>query len=720
MRTGDLIHKEYEEKVRDIKYKFCHYKQFDYNLLRYIWDLKTAGNGERTSYNDVIIMADTETSKKKPDTIEIIRKKGKARKQWKTGENHVVCWTISIRAYHHNIVTLYGRKPSKLIETLLRIHMHMNGLKTVVYFHNFAYDHTFLRKFAYKQYGLPKYQLNVKSQYPIYIEYDNGLVFKDSLILAQRKLEKWADDLNVEHKKATGKWDYDLIRDQDTPLSDDEKEYIEHDTLAGVECIDATLQALQKDIRSVPLTATGIPREQTRKRGKRKAHEFFQKIALTLMQYKKFTCMFHGGYTHGNRHYVDTVISKVSGFELVKAFDFCSSYPYALLGFKYPMEKFTAMDNCDRQFILDNMEDYAFAFKLIAVNIHLKTDMEPMPALQFSKCVKTINAICDNGRILAANYVEIYLTEYDLAVIDQQYEMKNHICVEVESAYKDYLPRWFTDYIFEAFKNKCFLKHGDAVLYSIAKALVNSLYGMTVQKAIKEDIIEDYISGEFKIKHLDSLDEENKKYEDYLNKLTTIFPYQWGVWCTAIAFYNVHRLARCCRLPLYMDTDSCYGIDWDMDLLNAYNQECKDRLTANGYGSVTADGKEYWLGVAEHEGDKDTYTEFRYEGAKRYCGRKVSDGQLHSTVAGVPKSGAICLDDNIENFHAGFVFDGTKTGKKTHVYFNVDSIYIDDHGNETGDSISLIPCDYELDSVNVYNWEELFDEEVSIQIYDEY
>ena len=342
-----------------------------------------------------------------------------------------------------------------------------------------------------------------------------------------------------------------------------------------------------------------------------------------------------------------------------------------------------------------------------------------MPALQFSKCIKSINAITDNGRVLAANYVEIYLTEYDLAIIDQQYEMEKHICCEVETAFKDYLPRWFTDYIFESFTNKCFLKHGDAVLYSIAKALVNSLYGMTVQKAIKEDIIEDYVSGEFKIKHL-NLDAENEKYQDYLNKMTSIFPYQWGVWCTAIAFYNVHRLAKCCRLPLYMDTDSCYGIDWDMDLLNAYNQECKDRLTANGYGAVIADGNEYWLGVAEHEGDKDTYTEFRYEGAKRYCGRKLSDGQLHSTVAGVPKSGAICLDDKIENFHAGFVFDGLKTGKKTHVYFNVDEIYVDQNGNETGDSISLIPCDYELDSVNVYDWEELFDEEVSIQIYDEY
>ena len=106
-------------------------------------------------------------------------------------------------------------------------------------------------------------------------------------------------------------------------------------------------------------------------------------------------------------------------------------------------------------------------------------------------------------------------------------------------------------------------------------------------------------------------------------------------------------------------------------------------------------------------------------GAKRYCGRCKADGRLHITVAGVPKKrGALCLKEDIKNFHPGFIFSGEITGKKTHVYFIKDKIYIDKAGNETGDSISLIPCDYELDSVRVINWEELFNEEVNIQIYE--
>ena len=184
--------------------------------------------------------------------------------------------------------------------------------------------------------------------------------------------------------------------------------------------------------------------------------------------------------------------------------------------------------------------------------------------------------------------------------------------------------------------------------------------------------------------------------------------------------YNLFQLGKCCKTWFYSDTDSCYGQGWNKEKLDAYNQSCKDKLIAAGYDAVRINGKEYWLGVAETEGDKDKYTEFKYMGAKRYCGRCVADGKLHLTVAGVPKKkGAECLEEDISNFTPGFVFPGTKTGKKTHIYFYVPEIYTDKNGNETGDSISLIPCDYELDCIERYDWMDMFTTEVEIQIYDE-
>ena len=209
------------------------------------------------------------------------------------------------------------------------------------------------------------------------------------------------------------------------------------------------------------------------------------------------------------------------------------------------------------------------------------------------------------------------------------------------------------------------------------------------------------------------------KYEKYINRTRHVLPYQWGVTVTSIAFYNLHQLVKCCSHPLYCDTDSCYGVGWHLEAVSSYNKACTEQLIANNYLPVEVNGKTFGIGVAEHEGDKDTYSEFKYMGAKRYCGRCIKYNAIHITVAGVPKiSGADCLEDDINNFHSGFIFSGTRTGKKTHLYFNKEEIYIDKDGNETGDSISLIPCDYELDSVNVVNWEDLFNEEIQIQIYE--
>ena len=146
-----------------------------------------------------------------------------------------------------------------------------------------------------------------------------------------------------------------------------------------------------------------------------------------------------------------------------------------------------------------------------------------------------------------------------------------------------------------------------------------------------------------------------------------------------------------------------------------YNNRCIEKLAANGYGPVICNGKEYCLGVATLDGE---YTQFRTVGAKRYCGRSKEDGKLHSTVAGVPKRGAACLDDNIENFTKGFIFPGSKTGKQTHTYFFSEDIHTDDQGNDIGDSIDLSPCDYLLSSVNVFDWESLFDEEIEVQVYE--
>ena len=465
----------------------------------------------------------------------------------------------------------------------------------------------------------------------------------------------------------------------------------------------------------MPYTATGIPREEIRILGQQNnAHDWFLRQALTYLQQVIMEKVYHGGYAHANRHFIEEVIEG-----LIRCFDFASSYPFCMLAFKFPAERFTPVPDCQMQDLIKMEDEYAYRCKLRMYKFRLKDDRTPMPVLQYSKLVKDVNCVQDNGRVLCGLYAEIWVTEQDLAVINEQYICEKHICTEVESAAKEYLPRWLTDYIFRLFSEKCTLKGGDPVLYSLAKARLNSIYGLFVQKPVRDSIEEDYDTGEYLNAHKDL----EAEYEKYVQRYTSVLPYQIGVWVTAYAFRNLHRLGKCIDYEhggewIYSDTDSIYATGWDMEKVNAYNEHCKELLRANGYGPVKIGAKEFWLGIAESKEKEDAYSEFVTTGAKRYCGRSLEDGQIHITVAGVPKKGAECLKDDIRKFRTGFKFTGRKTGKKTHTYFYND-IYTDAAGNETGDSIDLSPCDYLLDAAEVVDWEKVFEEEIEVQVYDE-
>lgn len=710
MTRQALLNKRRAYFHNEHKYICAHWKDFDFDIFDKIMYIARAGRGDNDTYNDVILMFDTETSKETPGIV---------------CSNYVVAWTLSVRAFNTNICTLYGSRPSELIYVMDLIHKHMPGDKTIFYAHNYSYDYVFARKFMFVKWGTPQKQLNTKSHYPLFMEFANGIIIKDSLILAQRSLEKWADDLDVEHKKAVGKWNYDKIRHQGDGRSftKDEIEYIEHDTLAGVECIQKTMDTLNKRIYSMPYTATGIPREAVREIGrKHHARDLFMRIVPDYHIQEILEKVYHGGYTHGNRHYISrTVLAK--DFGNIKAKDFSSSYPFCLLARRYPMERFSKTSDCSIDHVLKYGDKYAFIFKLILVNVRLKSDAIPMPALQYSKCTQTVNAVEDNGRILTAKYAEIYTNETDLKIIAEQYTFDAAACTEVYSSKKDYLPRWFTDYVFECFKDKCELKGGDPVLYSIAKAKLNSLYGMICQHPCRLMIEEDYTTGEYAKDETQNLEE---LYEKYTKKFTSILPYQWGVWVTSYAFENLFTLGKCVDgIWLYSDTDSAYATGWDEEKVASYNQKCKDELAANGYGAVKVNDKEFWLGVAENDGE---YSQFRCAGSKRYCVRyartpenvkKKTAGKLKLTVAGVPKKGVKCLKNNIKNFHKEFIFDGKTTGKLQHTYFFEPEIWVDENGNERADSIDLSPCEYKLDDVKIVDWEKLWEEDVEIQIYEE-
>ena len=683
------------------EYSMCYWTEFNYKILQNC-KYRKYNRWNTSTCNDITIMLDTETSKKHEDRyLTVYHKNKEVEKVYQADHNHIVIWTITIRLFDLDIATIYGRKPSECVQAIKCMLENLKGDFTHIYVHNLGYDWTFLRKFFIREFGFPIEQLNVKSHYPINIKFESGLILKDSLILAQRSLEKWANDLQVDARKAVGSWDYDKLRNQDSEITEEEMHYAEYDTLSGTQCIDKFRLQLGKWIGNMPYTSTGVLREVVKKVGsKNNAKREYNKQLVTWEEYLTLVSMFHGGYVHGNRNYLGS--NRIFG--LIQGYDFASSYPYIILTHKFPMTKFKPLDKeVDLNYILRNAEDHAFMFRMVLVNVRLKDESFGMPILQYSKC-KTLNDITDNGRIIAAQVVAFYTNEVDAALYEKYYTWDKCIITEVETAKKDYLPKWYRDIIYQLFIDKTKLKHVDDILYTIQKYKLNAGYGLMVQRLDKIMWLEDYETGEY-------LEDESITPEEAFIKNTkkrsTVLPYQWGVWVTSYAMKNLFTLGRCCKIWLYSDTDSVYGIGWDKVKVKKYNKHCIKMCKDAGYEGVEHEGKIYWLGVAETE-RKDKYSEFKYMGAKRYCGRSYADNKIHITVAGVPKDAAELLNDDITEFKKGFVFDGDKSGKKTHTYLTVDDIYIDEFGNETGDSIDLSPCDYKMDQVKYHSMDEFF------------
>lgn len=691
------------------EYSVKYWADFDFSIFSKC-PVSQARGKKKTKLNELFIMLDTETSKSGEDEYKVVR----GQKKYKLNPNYVVAWSMAINVYGMDIVTVYGDSPEQIAPFIEQMHNSLKGNKTIIYCHFLGYDFAFLQRFFIESWGYPSNQLNTRPHYPISIEFSNGINFRDSLILAQTGIEKWAADLQAENGKAVGKWDYDKIRHQHEPFTDDEIKYIECDVLAGVECLSIMRKNLQSSYSAMPFTKTGIVRNAAREAGRpfdahKQAVKYYRDGYIV---YKMLEELYHGGYTHANRHITGWTIEGK-----IECYDFSSSYLFTLLCEKYPCEHFAQYNGeVTINTILTACDRFAFIFKFRANHVRLKNRAEPFPVLQLYKMRRCVDVVVDNGRILEAGYIEFLCNDVDFSMIVSQYEWKDYDITCVYRASKRYLPMWLRQFIFDKYKAKCELKGGDPVEYALSKSAANSIYGMTVQHLMQNSIIQNYDTGEYTTEYHDTEEDFNKA----VKKRGTFLFYGWGCYCTSFAMKNVIMLSHCVNdreySALYTDTDSCYSDNWNYEAIEQYNILCKAKLRAAGFDSVTVNGREFVLGCAEKDGE---YTQFRVLGSKRYCCRKL-DGTLKITVAGVPKKkGAICLKNDIENFKSGFVFDGETTGKLTHIYQYVNSIYQNEHGDLISDSVNLVPCDYLLDEAIEYKIEKMGDMEINIQVFND-
>lgn len=688
-------------------YPVIYFKNYDYMRLFDGNFIKKSNAGHFQSVYEKIITVDTETF--------VFDKKD---------IGFITDWTITIE----NDCCIYGNHVYDLVNTIDRIADVLHADKEHLvrfYIHNFPYDYMFLRNHMISKWGEPDQSLASKTHRYIFLDWTTfGIEFRDSQILTQRSLERLCQDMGTT-AKAVGTWDYKKFRTPDSGRSSKEIAYVCTDTIALCKALRKYIADRGYTVANVPLTNTGFIRNKARaeSRKDKKWRKKFLQMQLSLEQYKQLLDCYHGGYTHANRFYVNRIVTKK-----MQCYDFASSYPAVICYRKYPMTQFVYTDGLSLKDILELKEDYAFSGYIRLTNVRLKKEC-PMPPMAFHKakaCVfpnadgRTQKSIfadnLDNGKIVNADIVIYPFTDPDLQIILDSYDYDSADVASVMRAEKDYLPKWLINYVMSLYFNKSTLKHSDSVLYMISKGELNGIYGMMVQRIIQQICEEDFQTTEWS----SGIPEEKEQelLEKFYKSRNSFLPFQWGCWVTAYAQENLYKLGSCCGKWIYSDTDSVKGYEWDMEKLKSYNDEIIRISTERNVGLVKYNGEEFRLGIADFDGE---YTEFITHGSKRYCYREK--GNLHITVAGVPKDGVYCLNDDITNFKKGFIFSNSKIFRDNFKKANPDKVpkwkmkteYInipeirkiemDGSRIEYGCAIRLTDTEYELDHTIPYDKE---------------
>lgn len=534
--------------------------------------------------------------------------------------------------------------------------------------------------------------------------------------LTQLSLSKWAENIGLEKSKDL---DYNVLRTPWTILSHDEMNYC----LTDVDIMYHGLLRYKekyKHMYNIPLTQTGEVRRELRKVYKHE-HDFYDKCAkLQPQSLKKLQWLlkaFYGGCVLCNPAYKDVVIKVPLIFK-----DISSSYPWALISERYPLTPFRVVFNKQKQAEHMQDPDKTYIIEFTAENVKSKI---PCLFLSASKLEDKINVKTMNGRVATADSFRCILCKPDFELFQKCYKADITIH-KLKISDLQYLPDGFRRFVIEMYQNKTKLKKSDPELYQKSKQIINALFGINCQKLItdlvKFDIHED---GDGWI--IEELSEENfpKLLHDVLynpdgsrKKLYTAT--QIGIYCTAYArknlftgvlgedeegnFLNVDDV-------IYTDTDSIKQFDNEYadDIYNKYNAAvlAKHKEIAAQLGldpadlSPELDGKAYPIGIFAEDGK---CTEFKTMGSKKYCYRDADTGKLKLTVAGVPKSGVECLDDDINNFCDGMIFKASEMDDRD-LKLKMASVYCTDQqpctfpdGYVARDKygICMMPVDYTL------------------------
>lgn len=622
--------------------------------------------------------------------------KGYPEEYWNSFEKVALCY---IWQFSCNENVYYGRE----LKDFLLLLKDLPDAELKIFIHNLPYEFCFLLNIMHVEdvfARTPQHPMKCTfKEFPLY-------EFRCTYALTNMSLANWGKDLGVDKK--IGQLDYHKLYTPYSDLNDSELEYCEYDCIIVYEGIKQLLTEYQT-VFKLPLTSTGRIRKVfkgilCKDKGYMRA---VKRRIPSVNEYEMQQHIYAGGWTHPNRLWANRV---VRGH--IEHYDFTSSYPYSLTLPYYPCSRFFY----DFKHVLPTEEEFKSKCWMLDIELY---DVKPKTFhsyLQNSKCAVK-NPIYDNGRICAADYVHTMITEFDWFIIRDMYTFSEVKVINRYYAKKGYLNEMIIKYILQLYQDKTVYKNDpeNVERYRLAKTYVNGVYGMFVTAPISADVIFDGEEWHIKRPTHKEAQEKFAKLKDFRDSQTGYFlDYSTGVWCTAISRWNLARCILRCknkgRNVLYYDTDSLFAKEycdftWYNKEVDKHHKELCNKFNIS-YEMVSPKdrkGKRHTLGYFVPE---ETDTEFVSCHSKCYCERH-EDGELAMTISGINKSAAVQLNNDINNFKDGMVFDKDHPSSKKNLHTYLHHIPIctfpDGYVSEYAHGIHMRPTGYRIGVTDEYD-----------------
>lgn len=633
-------------------------------------------------------------------------------------------------------------------------------VKLIIWCHNLTYDATFLENYMM---GNMSNLFAVKAKISKF-DYADRIEFRDSLMLTGLSLagaiKQYVHDPKFQKTKD---WDYTgKMRSTKTELTAEEEFY----ALADVVCLNEVIKGIMSlhscTLAELPVSSTSFTRrtcmEETVFKPLTKPTDQqieYRKLMETLKIpsvycYKLMKDCYYGGVSDTNPIHADKYYTNVGDRDIT------SEYPFAMVSEKFPMStpRLVPFEDITLDYLKDLIKDpnKGFMVRFHVYGLLAKTE-NPLPNV-INDPINSKGVIKSGTRVYQADYMLCSFNDIDFKIFLDQYEFEDISFVCCYDYDMDYLPKQLVNLILKYYGDKTKLKGAkdpdDKVKYTLAKIIVNTVYGLMAQDPVMAQYEMDYETG-FIIKQEvtgNYVEDMLRKYNKNKKRFTF---YLWGIY---VASYGHRYLYQGIRLVgndlIACDTDSVkfiYG-DHKEERIKAFEELNACIINKLKYVALVRninsdlfmpvsniDGERKPLGVWDPDDDNEYGHLVGLISKRPKCYLKVYDdngttrykfttaGITHKCVlAAIEKyiSEDIYYDDEEMKYKKGCpyknVVDAFKknvcigpheSGKLTHLYNHQQKeyTYVDDEGNNilinTKHAVYLDECSFSFNEKDV-------------------